>query len=65
MEQPADLLRKAKTGAERPLALDPQSPEAHAVISMVKVDYEWDLPVSKREVLEAIRLNPSVVFRFP
>ena len=61
VEQPADLLRKAKTGAERALALDPQSSEAHAVLSMVKLDYEWDLPGSEREILEAIRLNPSSV----
>jgi TolB-like protein/DNA-binding winged helix-turn-helix (wHTH) protein/Tfp pilus assembly protein PilF len=61
VEQPADLLRKAKAGAERALALDPTSSEAHAVLSMVKLDYDWDLPGSEREVLEAIRLNPSSV----
>ena len=61
VEQPADLLRKAKAGAERALALDPQSAEAHAVLSMVRLDYEWDLPGSERAVLEAIRLNPSSV----
>jgi len=61
VEQPADLLRKAKDGAERALALDPQSSEAHAVLSMVKLDYEWDLAGSEREVVEAIRLNPSSV----
>ena len=61
VEQPADLLRKAKAGAERALQLDPESSEAHAVLSMVKLDYEWNLPGSEREVLEAIRLNPSSV----
>jgi len=61
VEQPADLLRKAKAGAERALALDPQSSEAHAVLSMVKLDYDWDRPGSEREILEAIRLNPSSV----
>ena len=61
VEQPADLLRKAKAGAERALQLDPESSEAHAVLSMVKLDYDWDLPGSEREVLEAIRLNPSSV----
>ena len=59
VEPPADLLRKAKDGAERALALDPQSSDAHAVLSMVKLDYDWDLTGSEREVLEAIRLNPS------
>jgi TolB-like protein/DNA-binding winged helix-turn-helix (wHTH) protein len=61
VEQPADLLQKAKAGAERALALDPQSSEAHAVLSMVKLDYDWDRAGSEREVLEAIRLNPSSV----
>ncbi len=61
VEQPADLLRKAKAGAERALQLDPASSEAHAVLSMVKLDYEWDRVGSEREVLEAIRLNPSSV----
>jgi adenylate cyclase len=61
VEQPAELLRKAKAGAERALQLDSQSSEAHAVLSMVKLDYDWDLPGAEREVLEAIRLNPSSV----
>ena len=61
VEQPAGLLRKAKDGAERALALDAQSSEAHAVLSMVKLDYDWDLTGSEREALEAIRLNPSSV----
>jgi TolB-like protein/DNA-binding winged helix-turn-helix (wHTH) protein/tetratricopeptide (TPR) repeat protein len=61
VEQPADLLAKAKAGAQRALALDPQSSEAHAVLSMVRLDYDWDLDGSEREVLEAIRLNPSSV----
>lgn len=61
VEQPAELLRKAKAGAERALQLDPHSSEAHAVLSMVKLDYEWDRAGSEREVLEAIRLNPSSV----
>ena len=61
VEQPAELLRKAKAGAEHALELDPQSSEAHNVLSMVKLDYDWDLPGSEREVLEAIRLNPSSV----
>jgi TolB-like protein/DNA-binding winged helix-turn-helix (wHTH) protein/tetratricopeptide (TPR) repeat protein len=61
VDQPADLLQKAKAGAERALQLDPESSEAHAVLSMVKLDYDWDLAGSEREVLEAIRLNPSSV----
>ena len=61
VEQPSELFRRAKAGAERALALDPDSSEAHAVLSMVKLDYDWDRSGSEREVLEAIRLNPSSV----
>jgi TolB-like protein/DNA-binding winged helix-turn-helix (wHTH) protein/Tfp pilus assembly protein PilF len=61
VEQPADLLRRAKAGAQRALALDPQSWEARAVMSMVLLDYDWDLEGAEREVKEAIRLNPSSV----
>jgi TolB-like protein/DNA-binding winged helix-turn-helix (wHTH) protein/Tfp pilus assembly protein PilF len=59
VEQPATLLQKAKVGAERALALDMQSSEAHAVLAMVKLNYDWDLAGSEREIQEAIRLNPN------
>jgi TolB-like protein/DNA-binding winged helix-turn-helix (wHTH) protein/Tfp pilus assembly protein PilF len=59
VEQPATLLQKAKVGAERALALDMQSSEAHAVLAMVKLNYDWDLAGSEREIREAIRLNPN------
>jgi TolB-like protein/DNA-binding winged helix-turn-helix (wHTH) protein/Flp pilus assembly protein TadD len=59
VEQPATLLQKAKAGANRALALDMQSSEAHAVLAMVKLNYDWDLAGSEREIQEAIRLNPS------
>jgi tetratricopeptide (TPR) repeat protein len=61
VDQPADLLRKAKEGAEHALVLDPESSEAHAVLAMVKLNYDWDPAGSEREILEAIRLNPSSV----
>jgi len=59
VEQPARLLQKAKAGAQRALTLDMQSSEAHAVLAMVKLNYDWDLAGSEREIQEAIRLNPS------
>jgi TolB-like protein/DNA-binding winged helix-turn-helix (wHTH) protein/Tfp pilus assembly protein PilF len=61
VEPPADLLKKGKADAERALALDPDSSEAHAVLSMVKLDYDWDRAAAEREALEAIRLNPNSV----
>jgi TolB-like protein len=49
VEQPARLLQKAKAGAQRALKLDMQSSEAHAVLAMVKLNYDWDLAGSERE----------------
>jgi TolB-like protein/DNA-binding winged helix-turn-helix (wHTH) protein/Flp pilus assembly protein TadD len=59
VEEPAGLLKKAKAAAERALALDPTSADAHAVMAMVHFTYEWDLAASESEVKEAIRLNAS------
>jgi TolB-like protein/DNA-binding winged helix-turn-helix (wHTH) protein/Tfp pilus assembly protein PilF len=59
VEEPAGLLKKAKAAAERALALDPMSADAHAVMAMVHFTYEWDLAASEAEVKEAIRLNAS------
>jgi TolB-like protein/DNA-binding winged helix-turn-helix (wHTH) protein/Flp pilus assembly protein TadD len=59
VEPPSTLLPKAKAAAERALALDMQSAEAHAVLAMVRFNYDWDLPGATREIEEAIRLNPN------
>jgi TolB-like protein/DNA-binding winged helix-turn-helix (wHTH) protein/Flp pilus assembly protein TadD len=59
VDSPSTLLPRAKTAAERALALDPASPEAHAVVAMIKFNYDWDLAGAEREIKEALRLNPS------
>lgn len=59
VEAPEVLLKQARSSAERALALDPASSEAHAAMSMVHFSYDWDLAAAEREIREAIRLNPS------
>jgi TolB-like protein/tetratricopeptide (TPR) repeat protein len=59
VDRPAALLTKAQAAAERALALDPQSPQARAVLAMIKFNFEWDLAGAEREIREALRLNPS------
>jgi len=59
VEQPATLFEKAQSNAQRALALDPQLAEARAVLSMIRLSYQWDRAASEREIREAIRLNPS------
>jgi TolB-like protein/DNA-binding winged helix-turn-helix (wHTH) protein len=59
VDRPATLLAKAQGAAERALELDPQSPQARAVLAMIKFNFEWDLAGAEREIKEALRLNPS------
>jgi TolB-like protein/DNA-binding winged helix-turn-helix (wHTH) protein/Tfp pilus assembly protein PilF len=59
VEPPGTLLSRAKISAERALALDPSSPQARAVLAMVRMNYDWDLAGAEREIKEALRLNPS------
>lgn len=59
VEAPVGLLNKAKIAAERALALEPMSADAHAVMAMVHFTYEWDVAASESEIKEAIRLNSS------
>jgi TolB-like protein/DNA-binding winged helix-turn-helix (wHTH) protein/Flp pilus assembly protein TadD len=59
IDKPATLLARAKTAAERALALDPKSPEARAVLAMIKFNFDWDLAGAEREIKEALRVNPS------
>jgi TolB-like protein/DNA-binding winged helix-turn-helix (wHTH) protein/Tfp pilus assembly protein PilF len=59
-EAPGELLKKARASADRALALDPSSADAHAVMAMIRFTYDWDLAAAEREATEAIRLNPSL-----
>jgi TolB-like protein/DNA-binding winged helix-turn-helix (wHTH) protein/tetratricopeptide (TPR) repeat protein len=59
VDKPGPLLKQARDAGERALQLDPASSDAHAVMSMVRFTYDWDLPAAEREVKDAIRLNPS------
>ncbi len=59
VEAPELLLKRARASAERALALDPMSADAHAAMAMVHFSYDWDLRSAENEIKEAIRLNPS------
>jgi TolB-like protein/DNA-binding winged helix-turn-helix (wHTH) protein len=59
VENPGTLFEKAKASAERALAADMHSAEAHVVLAMVTLTYDGDRAGSEREIIEAIRLNPS------
>ena len=59
VDKPLTLLSKAKAAAERALALDPRSPQAHAALAMIRFNFDWDLAGAEQEIREALRLNPS------
>jgi TolB-like protein/DNA-binding winged helix-turn-helix (wHTH) protein/Flp pilus assembly protein TadD len=60
VDAPLRLLPKAKEAAERALALDSDSAEAHTTLSLIKLYLDWDLAAADREIKEALRLNPSL-----
>src|SRR6202142_2221230 len=50
---------KAQRAAERAVALDDDSAEAHTSLGIVKLDYERDRAGAEREFLRAMQLNPG------
>ncbi len=56
---PKDVMPKAKEAAEKALALDDDSAEAHTSLGIVKLDYERDREGAQREFRRAMELNPS------
>ena len=59
IERPTDVMSRARAAAERAVALDPASGEAHTALGLVKLDYEWDRPAAEKEFRRAAELNPS------
>lgn len=60
VDAPLRLLPKAKQAAERALALDSDSAEAHTTLSLIKLYLDWDLAAAEREIDVALRINPSL-----
>ncbi|HXN47391.1 MAG TPA: hypothetical protein VN893_12170 [Bryobacteraceae bacterium] len=56
---PRDVMPKAQSAAERAVALDDDSAEAHTSLGIVKLDYERDRAGAEREFLRAMQLNPG------
>lgn len=56
---PNEVMPKAREAAEKAVALDPDSAEAHTSLGAVKLDYEWDRDGAQRELQKALQLNPG------
>ena len=56
---PDEAMPKAKEFANKALQLDTGLAEAHAVLGMVRLKYEWDFAGAEENFLRALELNPS------
>jgi len=59
LQQPRTAFAEARVAAERALAIDPDLPEAHTSLALVKLGDEWDWPAAERAFRRAIELDPS------
>jgi len=59
---PRDLMPKAKEFALKALTLDNTLAEAHSVLGMTELLYEWDWSAAEEEYKQTIALNPNYVW---
>src|SRR6185503_12532527 len=57
----SEVFGRARRAAERALALDPGSPEAHVSIALVRDWFDWDLPAAETALRRALELAPDHV----
>ncbi len=60
LEPPGELLDKCKSAAERALALDSDSPEAHFAVGVARAIADRDPAGAERAFLRALELKPSL-----
>jgi serine/threonine-protein kinase len=56
-----EVFAQARRAAERALALDPASPEAHVSIALVRDWFDWDPPAAEGALRRALELSPDHV----
>ena len=57
--EPAEVYPKARAAAQRAIELEPNQPDAHAILANITFFYDWDFPDAEREFKRAIELNPN------
>jgi len=55
-----EVVPKARAAAMKALELDSRLAEAHAVLGMIKLHYDWDPLAAEQEMSRALELNPSL-----
>ena len=56
---PREVIPKGKAAARRALELDPGLAEPHASLGYMAAFFDWDSETARRELREAMRLNPQ------
>ena len=56
---PRDVIGKAKAASLRAIEIDPALAEPHASLGYLAGLFDWDFDTAKRELTEAMRLNPN------
>jgi len=55
---PQEGFERARRSAQHALAMNPQSWEAHLILSGIHLVYDWDWPAAERDAQVALRLQP-------
>jgi DNA-binding winged helix-turn-helix (wHTH) protein/tetratricopeptide (TPR) repeat protein len=58
---PQTAMPKAKEAAQKALALDDKSAEAHTSLAYIKLVYDWDWKGAEAEFRRALELNPNYI----
>ena len=58
---PSVAMPRAKEAAEKALALDESSAEAHTSLAYIHLTWDWDFAAAEREFKRALEINPSYV----
>jgi TolB-like protein len=56
---PQTGFENTRAAAEAALKLDPRSAQAHTILCLVHIEYDWDWPAAEQEVKKALELAPN------
>jgi len=59
LQPPRAVFGRAREAVERALSIDPDLPEAHVSLALIKLGDEWDFAEAKREFTHALELDPN------
>lgn len=62
MARPNRVMPGSRDAAERAVALDPDSGDAHLALGIVNLQYDWDWAGAKRELDRAVEVSPESAF---